>query len=141
MQLPTGGSDFDLEDGDSGSEVFAIDEEDVDTNAATAMAPSAFADDDDDEDDGFDDAVSSEMATSWAADDSPSGAASTPAMVISREAAVDWDGLSVGLLAAASVFILFGAFIAQDLVRNLYDFNEGGVASGLVQSISGMLFG
>jgi hypothetical protein len=141
MQLPTGGSDFDLEDSDSGSEVFAIDEEDVDQNAATAMAPSAFADDDEDEDDGFDDAVSSEMATSWAADDTPSGASSTPAMVISREAAVDWDGLSVGLLAAASVFILFGAFIAQDLVRNLYDFNEGGVASGLVQSISGMLFG
>ncbi len=141
MQLPTGGSDFDLEDSDSGSEVFAIDEEDVDQNAATAMAPSAFADeDDDDEDDGFDDAVSSEMATSWASDDSPSGAASTPAMVISREAAVDWDGLSVGLLAAASIFIFFAAFIAQDLVRNLYDFNEGGVASGLVQSISGMLF-
>ena len=142
MQLPTGGSDFDREDSDSGSEVFAIDEEDVDQNAATAMAPSAFADDDDDdEDDGFDDAVSSEMATSWASDDSPSGAASTPAMVISREAAVDWDGLSIGLLAAASLIILFGAFIAQDLVRNLYDFNEGGVASGLVQSISGMLFG
>jgi len=141
MQLSTGGSDFDLEDSDSGSEVFAIDEEDVDQNAATAMAPSAFADEDDDEDDdGFDDAVSSEMATSWASDDSPSGAASTPAMVISREAAVDWDGLSVGLLAAASIFIFFAAFIAQDLVRNLYDFNEGGVASGLVQSISGMLF-
>lgn len=142
MQLPTGGSDFDLEDSDSGSEVFAIDEEDVDQNAATAMAPSAFADeDDDDEDDGFDDAVSSEMATSWASDDSPSGSSAAPAMVISREAAVDWDGLSVGLLAAASFFIFFAAFIAQDLVRNLYDFNEGGVASGLVQSISGMLFG
>ncbi|MDR3620362.1 MAG: helix-turn-helix domain-containing protein [Paludisphaera borealis] len=141
MQLPTGGSDFDIEDSDSGSEVFAIDEEDVDQNAATAMAPSAFADDDDDEDDdGFDDAVSSEMATSWSSDDSPSGASSTPAMVISREAAVDWDGLSVGLLAAASLFIFFAAFIAQDLVRNLYDFNEGGVASGLVRSISGMLF-
>ena len=36
-------SDFDLEESDSGSEVFAIDEEDVDQNAATAMAPSAFA--------------------------------------------------------------------------------------------------
>ena len=32
-------SDFDLEDSDSGSEVFAIDEEEVDQNAATAMAP------------------------------------------------------------------------------------------------------
>jgi hypothetical protein len=108
------------------------------------MAPSAFADaddDDDDEDDGFDDAVSSEMATAWAADDSPSGASQAPAMVISREASVEWDGLAVGLLAAASVFVLFATFIAQDLIRNLYDFNQGGVASGLVQSISGMLFG
>jgi excisionase family DNA binding protein len=141
VQLPTGGSDFDLEDSDSGSEVFAIDEEDVDQNAATAMAPSAFAEDDeDDEDDGFDDAVSSEMATAWASDDSPSTSSAAPAMVISREAAVEWDGLSVGLLSAASIFILLAAFIAQDLVRNLYDFNAGGVASGLVQSISNMLF-
>ena len=39
-------SDFDLDDSESGSEVFAIDEEAVDQNASTAMAPSAFAEDD-----------------------------------------------------------------------------------------------
>ena len=59
-------SDFDLEDSDTGSEVFAVEEEAVDQNASTAMAPSAFAEDDeddeDDDDDGFDSAVSSEMA-------------------------------------------------------------------------------
>ncbi len=56
-------SDFDLEDRDTGSEVFAIDEEAVDQNASTAMAPSAFAEDEeeDEDDDGFDSAVSSEM--------------------------------------------------------------------------------
>lgn len=134
------GSDFDLEDSDSASEVFAIDEEDVDVNAATAMAPAAFADDDDDEDDGFDDAVSSEMANAWASDDTPSTSAASPGMVISREPAADWDGLSVGLLAAASVFILLSSFLAYDLVQNLYSFNEGGPASGLVQSISGLVF-
>ncbi|AMV38809.1 helix-turn-helix domain-containing protein [Planctomyces sp. SH-PL62] len=134
------GSDFDLEDSDSASEVFAIDEEDVDINAATAMAPASFSDDDDDEDDGFDDAVSSEMATAWASDDSPSSSASAPGVVISREPAADWDGLSVGLLAVASVFILLSSFLAYDLVRNLYDFNEGGPASGLVKSISGLVF-
>jgi len=32
-------SDFELEDADTGSEVFAIDEEDVDQNAATALGP------------------------------------------------------------------------------------------------------
>ena len=59
-------SDFDLEDSDTGSEVFAIDEEAVDQNASTAMAPSAFAEDDEeDEDDGFDSAVSSEMSSAW----------------------------------------------------------------------------
>ena len=62
-------SDFDLEDSDTGSEVFAIDEEAVDQNASTAMAPSAFAEDDeDDDDDGFDSAVSSEMAFTWDVD-------------------------------------------------------------------------
>ena len=47
----------------------------------------------------------------------------------------------MGLLAFASVFVLLSSFLAYDLVRNLYDFNEGGVASGLVKSISGMVFG
>jgi hypothetical protein len=134
------GSDFDLEDSDSASEVFAIDEEDVDINAATAMAPANLGDDDE-EDDGFDDAVSAEIGTAWASDDSPVSSASTPGVVISREPAADWDGLSVGLLAFASVFVLLSSFLAYDLVRNLYDFNEGGAASGLVKSISGMVFG
>jgi hypothetical protein len=135
------GSDFDLEDSDSASEVFAIDEEDVDINAATAMAPASFSEDDDeDEDDGFDDAVSSEMATAWASDDTPSSSASAPGVVISREAAVDWDGLSVGLLAVASVFVLVSSFLAYDLVTNLYHFNDGGPASGLVKSIAGLVF-
>ena len=64
-------SDFDLDDSDTGSEVFAIDEEAVDQNASTAMAPSAFAEDDEDEDDdGFDSAVSSEMSAGWSSSDS-----------------------------------------------------------------------
>ena len=66
-------SDFDLEDSDTGSEVFAIDEEAVDQNASTAMAPSAFAEDDEDEeDDGFDSAVSSEMTAGWSSSESSS---------------------------------------------------------------------
>ncbi|WP_337174354.1 helix-turn-helix domain-containing protein [Paludisphaera sp.] len=137
----TPGSDFDLDDSDSASEVFAIDEEDVDINAATAMAPASLGDDDDEEDDGFDDAVSSEMADAWASDDSPSAVSASPGVVISREPAADWDGLSVGLLAFASIFVLLSSFLAYDLVQNLYNFHETGVASGLVKSISGMVFG
>ena len=58
MQLEAA-SDFDLEESDSASEVFAIDEDDVDQNAATAMAPAVL-----DDEDGrrFDDAVSGEVA-------------------------------------------------------------------------------
>ena len=134
------GSDFDLEDSDSASEVFAIDEEDVDINAATAMAPADLGDDED-EDDGFDDAVSSEIGNAWADDAPATSSAASAGVVISREPAADWDGLSVGLLAFASVFVLVSSFLAYDLVRNLYDFNEGGPASGLVQSISGLVFG
>jgi len=140
VQLAAGG-DFDLEDSDSASEVFAIDEDDVDTSAATQMAPADLGGDDDEEDDGFDAAVSDEIGTAWAADESPSAVAATPGVVISREASADWDGLSVGLLAFASVFVLLASMLAYDLASNLYDFHEGGVASGLVSSISGMLFG
>jgi hypothetical protein len=137
MQLEAA-SDFELEESDSGSEVFAVDEEDVDQNAATAMAPSAFAEDED-EDDGFEEAVSSEMATAWQSDEGGSGGPA-PAMVISREAAPEWGGLWVGLLAFTTVCLLFASFIAFDLMRNLNDFQETPVASGLVRSIAG-LFG
>ena len=133
-------SDFDLEDSDSGSEVFAIDEEEVDQNAATAMAPSAFAEDED-EDDGFEQAVSSEMATSWSADEgSPSGGPA-PAMVISREATPEWGGVWVGLLCFTTVCLLFASFVAVDLMRNLYDFQDTPVASGMVRGIASIFGG
>ncbi|MGO8901358.1 MAG: helix-turn-helix domain-containing protein [Isosphaeraceae bacterium] len=128
-------SDFDLEDSDSGSEVFAIDEEEVDQNAATAMAPSAFAEEED-EDDGFEEAVSSEMATSWSADEGQPSGGPAPAMVISREATPEWGGVWVGLLCFTTLCLLFASFVAVDLMRNLYDFQDTPVASGMVRSIA-----
>jgi len=133
-------SDFDLEDSDSGSEVFAIDEEEVDQNAATAMAPSAFAEEED-EDDGFEEAVSSEMATSWSADEGQPSGGPAPAMVISREATPEWGGLWVGLLCFTTLCLLFASFVAVDLMRNLYDFQDTPVASGMVKSIAGIFGG
>jgi hypothetical protein len=136
-------SDFDLEDSDTGSEVFAIDEEAVDQNASTAMAPSAFAEEDEDEDDGFESAVSSEMTAGWSSSEgavSPERA--VPAMVLSRETEPEWSGLSVGLLGVTTLFLVFSLFIAHDLVRNLYDFHEGARdGSGLVKSIASLFFG
>ncbi len=128
-------SDFDLEDSDSGSEVFAIDEEEVDQNAATALAPSAFAEEED-EDDGFEEAVSSEMATSWPADEGQPLGGQAPAMVISREATPEWGGVWVGLLCFTTLCLLFASFVAVDLMRNLYDFQDTPVASGMVRSIA-----
>ena len=136
-------SDFDLEDSDTGSEVFAIDEEAVDQNASTAMAPSAFAEDDEDEeDDGFDSAVSSEMGA-WSSTESSTGPErASPAMVMSREADQEWSGIWVGLLGFTTLCLFFAAFVAHDLVRNLYEYQSGGtMGSGLVRMISGMFGG
>jgi len=135
-------SDFDLEEPDTGSEVFAIDEEAVDQNASTAMAPSAFAEDDEDEDDGFDSAVSSEMSTAWSTESSSAPDRAAPAMVMARESEPEWSGLWVGLLGFTTVCLLFAAFVAHDLVRNLYEFQSGGtMGSGLVRMIAGMFGG
>jgi hypothetical protein len=137
-------SDFDLDDSDTGSEVFAIDEEAVDQNASTAMAPSAFAEDDEDEeDDGFDSAVSSEMTAGWSSSESStSPERSSPAMVLSRDSDPEWSGLWVGMLGVTTVFLFFASFVAYDLVRNLYEFQAGGtIGSGVVAAIAKMFGG
>jgi hypothetical protein len=135
-------SDFELEESDSASEVFAIDEEAVDTNAATAMAPSAFAEDDEEEDDAFDAAVSSEMTSAWSSAEqaTPSVERSGTALLLPREAETEWGGLWVGLLGAATFLLFLLSFISIDLMRNLYEFRGGGPASGLVSAIA-RLFG
>ncbi len=130
-------SDFELEESDDKSEVFAIDEEKVDQNAATAMSPSAFTEDED-EDDGFEEAVSSEMTTAWASGENQTAVAGAPDMVISREVVPEWGSVWVGLLSFTTLFLLFAAFVALDLLRNLYDFRETPLASGLVRTIAGI---
>jgi hypothetical protein len=136
-------SDFELEESDSASEVFAIDEEAVDQNAATAMAPSAFAEDEDDEDDGFESAVSSEMATAWSSTDSTAAGAerSGPAVVMTRGDDAEWGGLWVGLLSVTTLLMFLVCFISFDMARNLYEFRDGGAASGLVKAIAGLFGG
>jgi hypothetical protein len=137
-------SDFELEESDSGSEVFAIDEEAVDQNAATAMAPSAFAEDEEDEDDdGFDAAVSSEMTSGWSSSDTSTVGAerAAPAMVLSRDTEAEWSGLWVGMLGVSTVLLMIVSFISYDLMRNLYEFRDGGPAAGLVKAIAGLFGG
>ena len=107
------------------------------------MAPSAFAEDDDDEeDDGFDSAVSSEMGAGWSTSDSTGAERSSPAMVLARDSDPEWSGLWVGLLGFTTVCLFFAAFVAHDLVRNLYEFQSGGtMGSGLVSTIARMFGG
>ncbi|MHB1561445.1 MAG: helix-turn-helix domain-containing protein [Isosphaeraceae bacterium] len=136
-------SDFELEESDSASEVFAIDEEAVDQNAATAMAPSTFVGDEDEEDDGFDAAVSSDMASAWSSSDTTSSAGDRagPAVVLSRGEEQEWGGLWVGLLGVTTVLIFLLSFVSLDMVRNLYEFRDGSGPSGLVRTIAGLFGG
>ncbi|MFO0952178.1 MAG: helix-turn-helix domain-containing protein [Isosphaeraceae bacterium] len=141
MQLEAA-SDFELEESDTGSEVFAIDEEDVDQNAATAIGSVPVEDDEDD--DGFAEATSGEMsASAWDVEsDTPSGAAaraSAGPVMARQDANAEWGGLWVGMLAVASVFMLLLAFVTMDLVMNLYDYRSDTPASGLVKTLSGFV--
>jgi hypothetical protein len=139
-------SDFELEESDTGSEVFAIDEEDVDQNAATAIGAVSLEEDEEAEDlDEFAEATSGEMASAGAWDvesESPSSmAVSRPAATVlsAAGATAEWGGLWVGLLGFATVLMLLLAFVSMDLVRNLYDFRSDTPASGIVKSLSGII--
>ena len=141
MQLEAA-SDFELEESDTGSEVFAIDEEDVDQNAATAIGSVPV--DDDDEDDGFAEATSGEMsANAWDVEsDTPSGAAaraSAGPMMARQDASAEWGGLWVGMLGVATFFMLLLAFVSLDLVLNLYNHHNDTPASGIVKTLSGFI--
>ena len=138
-------SDFDLEESDSASEVFALDEDDVDQNAATAMGAAIAADDDSGE---FtaDEAGSGEMSSGW--DVESEGAAAAAAVPAAAAGArlmpagpqAEWGGIWVGLLGATSALVFVSLILSIDLVRNLYEFQGAGPGSGLIKSIAG-LFG
>lgn len=138
-------SDFDLDESDSASEVFALDEDDVDQNAATAMGAAMALPEDEDEDDFA--TSSGGGASGWdvesdvGATPSTAGAATAGSRLVAAGPQAEWGGIWVGLLGLTSFLVLTGAVISIDLVRNLYEFNGNGVASGLIKTISSSLFG
>jgi Helix-turn-helix domain len=137
MQLEAA-SDFELEESDTGSEVFAIDEEDVDQNAATAIGSVSV--EEDEEDDGFAEATSGEMAAgAWEVEPSSSSRSAPAAVLSTGGPSPEWGGLWVGLLGTASVFMILLAFVSMDLVRNLYDYRNDTPASGIVRSLAGII--
>ena len=142
-------SDFELEDADTGSEVFAIDEEDVDQNAATALGPaSGSVSRADEEEDvlggGADEAGGSsewEVEREGAAAAPAAGRAAAAPVMVREGASAEWGGLWIGMLGVATLFMLFLAFVSLDLVRNLYDFRGDSPASGIVKSLAGLIGG
>ena len=142
-------SDFELEDADTGSEVFAIDEEDVDQNAATALGPAgaSVSRADEEEEDALGGEAGEAGSGGWewraiGAAAAPAAGRAAPAPVMVREgASAEWGGLWIGMLGVATLFMLFLAFVSLDLVRNLYDFRGDSPASGIVKSLAGLIGG
>ncbi|MDR3637761.1 MAG: helix-turn-helix domain-containing protein [Isosphaeraceae bacterium] len=142
MQLEAA-SDFELEESDTGSEVFAIDEEDVDQNAATALGPASVGDEDEDEeDDPFAAATSGDMASAWDVESesasAPAGRGAPSPVLAPSAPSAEWGGAVIGMLSVATILMLFLAFVSLDLVRNLYEFRGDGPSSGIVKSLASL---
>jgi len=141
-------SDFDVDDSDSASEVFAIDEEDVDQNAATSLAQ-AVEEDEEEDSDAFEasteDLGAEEAGDSWdvEGDVAPATARGAAAgqVVAAAAPAAEWGGIWVGLLGVATLFMMLLAFVAMDVVQNMYDYRGSTFSSGLVNQIAGLFNG
>ena len=148
-------SDFGFDDSDSASEVFAIDEEDVDDSAATALgAAPALSDSELSGEGGSSDAwadVSSEtsatdLPTTAPVTAAPAAAAATPAAarggtLLTAAQGPEWGTPWVVVLGITAVFMLLLAFVGLDLVSNFNEFHQDGPASGLVKAIAGLMGG
>ena len=142
-------SDFDLDEdaSDSASQVFAMDEEDVDLNAATALGPANF----DDLDDSSGEVAAAPLAAAsditpggWdvagETEPRPTGRGAVAPVLASAEARHEWGGIWVGFLMVATVFLLVLTFVAVDLLHNMYEYRgETPIGSGIVKSLSGLV--
>jgi hypothetical protein len=138
-------SDFDIDDAESGSEVFAVDEEEVDQNASTRLGEAPIGSDEfessvDTETPSGDawDVAEAEPAMASAASAAPAPRAVSP--LVAGGAGPEWGTPWVVLLGLTSLLMLVGAFIGFDLIANFNEFRADGPASGLVKTIAG-LFG
>ncbi len=139
-------SDFDLEESDSASEVFALDEDDVNVNAATAMGAAIAAEPDSGEFEA-DEGASGESSQWDVTGEGDSGVAAAPVTAPAagpgtRFAAAgpqaEWGGIWVGLLGFTTVLVFVSMVFSFDLIRNLYEFQSNGPAAGLISQLAGM---
>jgi hypothetical protein len=137
-------SDFELEESDTGSEVFAIDEEEVDQNAATAMGPAVVEDDGEDEDQFVASSSGEVAAGAWDVESERTSAperASASPLLAAAGASAEWGGLWVGVLGVTAFFMLLLTFVSLDLIRNLYSFQQNDPGFSLVRGIAGLFGG
>jgi len=137
-------SDFELEESDTGSEVFAIDEEDVDQNAATSVGAVDLGDEEGDSGEFAQESDSGGMASSsWDVESEASSASvRAPATMLAPSGpSAEWGAFVVGSLGVATFFMMLLAFVGMDLVRNMYDIANDTPASGIVKGIAGMFGG
>ena len=147
-------SDFDMDEAGSGSgepsEVFAIDEEDVDLNAATALGPASSSLIN--EAPGAGRAASSSLqepgavsASGWditpeAPSSAPSRASAGAPVLASAEARQEWGGVWVGFLMLATVLVLLTGFVGLDLLHNMYGYRgDTPIGTPLVHTLAGLV--
>ena len=146
-------SDFDLNESgsDHTSEVFAVDEDDVDVNAATALRASPVGA-----------SSSGAVAADWSDDSSPAAGALRPRAGSREEAEpaafedegapapavrlasasasqAEWGGLWVGLLGVATVTTALLAFVCMDLALNVHAGRGGSLYYGLAKQLAGLI--
>jgi hypothetical protein len=92
------------------------------------------------------DEASGESPSGWDVEGEGSAAAPVPAAAVAGSRLMpsgpqaEWGGIWVGLLGATSLLVFASLIFSIDLIRNLYEFQGGGPASGLIKQIAG-LFG
>ncbi|GAC1472760.1 MAG: hypothetical protein NVSMB9_20390 [Isosphaeraceae bacterium] len=138
-------SDFEIEESDTGSEVFAIDEEDVDQNAATTIGSVAVDDEEEALVSGrsFEDdlpenpLMAQELLTHDEAklhrDRIPVYDRDSPQRSPMVVANAEWGPVSMSLLGMATVMTMLLAFVTMDLALNFGMRDEGSVSFGLVK--------
>lgn len=150
-------SDFELSaDSEPSSEVFALEEEEVDESAATAMRPSALDEEEDEfglggaepapvaaKGKGKAKKAAGSVSSAWGLDEeSEVPATSGPARVLSSAGAqAEWGGLWVMFLGVGMLLVMLLSFVSMDLVRNMYEWRSSTAASGLIQTLAGLIGG
>lgn len=142
-------SDFELEEMDSASEVFAVDEDEasIDQNAATAMAAAVAFDEEDSDAEGVASseaeelaAIAEEMKAARGITEPRRGRRSFGESLMTAPAESEFSGLTIALLSITTLILMFTVFVGFDLAAHSGMADES-VASGIVRQLAGLFGG